>query len=561
VTGDPRAFFALDLGTATTSAALIARLAGRWRLIGHLAFPSGVDRELILGLLVERVRHADPELAESIGAGRPARDPGSGSSGPVDTAVRPEPLGPAAEWPRLVSRSAPARRLVLMVPTERRREITERAMRGTGWAVEARSLEKSDALAMTSLALDPAISVLVVGAGSPGAADERGPLPELVGLVAGVAYRRPELSIVLVGAAATLDRTLQPLRTEVSGAGRVVALPEDLAGVGGEDRLRACLDELRGEVADTRRGIVRSTESLAAVLGRRIETVDVGVTGGLRCSSDPPRAQDSAALTSWAIIASAGLVAADPDDRFVDAVHGWLPASVDRARLRDQLRDLWLAPWSEIQGDGATLRLGAARAALGRLVSATPEISELPAPDLLVAAGGAWAVAPAPAIALALADVVRRHGTSTLAHDHARLLGPLGSIEDESERRDLLASLADDLLSPLGSVIVPQSLRRGRLNGRIRLDDGRSAIERDLVADEVARLDLPPGAMATAELEFRDGAILGGRGRRFAVQVAGGTGGLMVDLRDVPLRLPDRPDARREALAGWQRDAWTALEG
>jgi hypothetical protein len=63
---------------------------------------------------------------------------------------------------------------------------------------------------------------------------------------------------------------------------------------------------------------------------------------------------------------------------------------------------------------------------------------------------------------------------------------------------------------------------------------------------------LPPGASATAEFRFRDSVRLGGRGRHFAVDVSGGLAGLLVDLRDVPLRLPDRADRRRELLDGWQ---------
>ena len=45
---------------------------------------------------------------------------------------------------------------------------------------------------------------------------------------------------------------------------------------------------------------------------------------------------------------------------------------------------------------------------------------------------------------------------------------------------------------------------------------------------------------------------LGGRGRHFAIDVTGGLGGLLVDLRDVPLRLPDRADLRIELLEAWQ---------
>jgi len=80
-------------------------------------------------------------------------------------------------------------------------------------------------------------------------------------------------------------------------------------------------------------------------------------------------------------------------------------------------------------------------------------------PDLVIAGGGAWAVAPGPMITLALADVLRRPGATQYAFDHARLLGPLGSIADHDERRAVMSDLADDLLIPLGSVVTPAGLR------------------------------------------------------------------------------------------------------
>jgi hypothetical protein len=33
-----------------------------------------------------------------------------------------------------------------------------------------------------------------------------------------------------------------------------------------------------------------------------------------------------------------------------------------------------------------------------------------------------------------------------------------------------------------------------------------------------------------------------------------------VDLRDVPLRLPDRADRRRDLLAAWQTSLWAGAE-
>jgi hypothetical protein len=44
------------------------------------------------------------------------------------------------------------------------------------------------------------------------------------------------------------------------------------------------------------------------------------------------------------------------------------------------------------------------------------------------------------------------------------------------------------------------------------------------------------------------------------VPVSGGVAGLAVDLRDVPLRLPDRRDRRRAALAALGELAWPGDE-
>jgi hypothetical protein len=200
--------------------------------------------------------------------------------------------------------------------------------------------------------------------------------------------------------------------------------------------------------------------------------------------------------------------------------------------------------------------MAAARAALGRLADATTEASAAPAPDLIVAAGGVWSIAPAPTVALALADVLRRPGASAYAFDHARLLGPLGSIPDDDERRAVIGDLADDLLAPLGSVVTPAGLRLGRSAGSLVVHGRGGAVRErgpiDLVPGGIEIVDLPPGASATAEFRFRDGVRLGGRGRHFAVDVVGGLAGLVVDLRDVPIRLPDRADSRRELLEAWQ---------
>jgi hypothetical protein len=155
-----------------------------------------------------------------------------------------------------------------------------------------------------------------------------------------------------------------------------------------------------------------------------------------------------------------------------------------------------------------------------------------------------------------VADVLRRPGATALVQDHARLLGTIGVIPDATERRQALSDLVDDLLTPLGSVVFPGGIRSGSSAGRMTVHAGMGSSQTDLVPGGLEVVDLTPGQVATAEFQFRDAVRLGTRGRRFAIDVSGGLGGLLVDLRDVPLRLPERMDRRRELLDAWQESLW-----
>ncbi len=309
---------------------------------------------------------------------------------------------------------------------------------------------------------------------------------------------------------------------------------------------------------DTRRGIANAARELALLLELRIEVVEVGHAAGMRLLAWQAGEGATSTDARVAVLAEGALVPPDPPDELVDAIAAWSPAVLDRVRLRDRLVEAYETPWGDLDGEGATLTVAAARAAVERMVAATPDISALPAADLLVACGGAWADAPAPAVALALVDVARRPGAMQLGFDHARLLGPLGLVADADERRALIAGAIDDIVLPLGTAIVPRGIRASRGTiGHLSLsvDDSISAYI-ELEAGGVHLVDLPPGATGIARLAVRDAVDLGARGREFEIPVAGGLGGLLVDLRDVPMRLPSRPDRRREALAAWQRPLW-----
>ena len=240
----------------------------------------------------------------------------------------------------------------------------------------------------------------------------------------------------------------------------------------------------------------------------------------------------------------------------IDRIDHWFTQGVDRARLRDRLSELAIAPWSDLDGDGALLRAAALRGALERLLSSTDAELGSAGVDLLVGAGGAWSAVPGPAATHIVADVVRRPGTVQVAIDHARLLGPIGTIEDDAERDAVVADLAPDLLLPVGTIVTPRGLRPNRPAGQLFLETAGGRSEIDLVAGGLTLVDLPPGLAARPSWRSAERRSWVPRGRHFRVAVSGGLAGLLLDLRDIPLRLPERPDRRRELLGTWERALW-----
>ena len=52
--------------------------------------------------------------------------------------------------------------------------------------------------------------------------------------------------------------------------------------------------------------------------------------------------------------------------------------------------------------------------------------------------------------------------------------------------------------------------------------------------------------------------LLGVRSHHIALELTGGLGGLLVDTREIPLRLPDRAERRRALIESWERPVWAA---
>ena len=534
MSSEPRAFAAVDRGTATVATALVGRVAGHWRLLGATAGPMSVGPDPLIERLRRRMAEADPELAREL-----ALDVPHGADG----------------LPRVESETTAPPELAVLAATDRHQLPLAAAAVGAGWRVHRVVIDGADIVAVAAALANPRITAVLAGIGDPPAADERPLLSELTTVLAAAAERRPDLAIVLAGGLAT------------PGGRYEVAIPPGRPGAtllgpspkhGGGAALRELLATLRGGGADGRRSLGVGLGTLADVLGRRLELVDIGQSAGVRVQAAP--ATGGGVTVSSATIADAALLPRAFGDAHLDAISAWLTIPLDRLRVRDRLRELAVTPWGDAAGDGALLRLAATRAAVRRLLDATPWMDAAPAPDVAIAAGGAWNVAPGPAIALALADVLRRPGIRALGHDHARLLAPLGTIEDEEERRRVVADLRDELLVPLGTVVMPAGLRSGKSAGRVAVRGSVGETELELVPGGLELVDLPPGERAVVELRFKDPVVLGPKARHFAMEVTGGLGGLLVDLRDVPLRLPERLERRRDLLTAWQSALWAGLD-
>lgn len=544
------AFFAIDHGTASVAASLIAPVAGRFRLLASAVAPRGVEVEALLQDLVLRVEAIDPAL-----------------------------LGTTTgwhRWARLESATRTPRRVLCVATSQRVGDDLARMFAWRGWSIAGHvDASRLDPLTALTLCLAPDVDAIAVAAGGRGD-DEQRLRRRLTPLLGAVLVERPGVPLLVCGPGdwpELAGPTVVPLGAPDTDADQPdAALAAVLASIGRERAAHAGQDADGSdpttpgeEVPDGRLAMAEAVATLATLLDRRVEAVDVGHSAGARMLAGPAGPERRIVTVDAALIPTLADDGPRPPQvawgiaTAVEDITAWCSIRTDPFTLADRLRNLWLAPWRDTAGDGARLRLAALRAALVRLDRAWHARSGAgSAPgDLMVCSGGAFAAVPPAAAALAVVDGMRAPGVRNLFHDHARLLGPIGALPDEGDRRRLLADLLDDALLPVGSTIV---IGEGRVVARgplaVRLTSQLARRDMELAAADVHVLDLPPGVPARVELASRESGLLGLRSRRVAVEVTGGVGGLLVDTRDIPLRLPDRAERRRAQLEAWERSVW-----
>ena len=188
MTSQPRAFFALDFGSATTSVAVLGHVGGRWRLIAHTAAPCYFDVDAMLIGLLTKVGATDPEMLAQLSAEQNLDIP---------TLV--------ATWPRLIARTTPQRRIAVLAGSRRQRRRLETAALRAGWLVVGGSADEDDAVVLSRILLSTETSAVLLGADHVPGGDEKRHLPDLAALVAAATRSRPELTVVLAGGAAAFE--------------------------------------------------------------------------------------------------------------------------------------------------------------------------------------------------------------------------------------------------------------------------------------------------------------------------------------------------------------------
>ncbi len=539
MTQDTAAFFTLDRGTVSTTAALIAPVDGRYRMLAAASAPVALDPESILEDLAWRVARTDASVAGSMEGWR--------------------------EWSRLEVHTGRPPRAVLVAASSETGELLERAFVGGGWLVAARFFESApDLVAFGEACLDPDVDAVIVGGRDGVEEAELEAARQLWPRAGAVARYRDDLAVIACGPFAE--------RPEGIPDGRLFSLPApDPVPLTAESMLRGAAQQMgvhlagRGEPAaiDGRTALRASIASLAGILGDRVDGIEIGIAAGSRTLAGADGESRHAAIAAAGLLPSTLL----EDEEAGDPVLRWCTLPGDPAVRLDGLRELVLHPWTAVDSDGAHLRMAALRAALEQLESiwtsnAVADRSD--AADVLVLSGGSFSALPPAAAALAVVDGIRHAGAVSILHDHAGVLAPLGALPVESDRRRLLADLMGDCLLPLGSALLTGPLGKqskkepalGTMHISSALGEERLRLEPGLLR----LIDLPPGITARLDIDPGDNPVLGVEGRRLSLDVRGGLGGLLIDTRDIPLDLPTGAEQRRAALAAWEAPAWVGSD-
>lgn len=518
----------LDVGSAWTKAAVIGRVRGRWRLVAHVAQPTAWGPiQLRRGLVEQLARIGDARL-----------------TGRLDQLV--------ADAGRIECHTArrPARLAVAAVSRELSGSAARRAAEGAGWHVaEIVTLDDGRTISDRLEALQAAeVDAWLLAGGFDGSRSPRA--LEAASLVA--AARRSGDGPVVWAGSDELAATVGGLFEE--GAVTVVANPRPDPRAEAPGPLREQLASMlrraigaQGETHLASMAFPRAIGALARSSGLRILGVDLGARYATRAL-----AERNGEVTTG-VHADGGLSGAARVPGIAARVARIAPDAGDDAAVADLLQTLRARPASLPH---TTEDLAATQAA-ARIQLAGLSEGEASVPvDLLVAAGRTIACAPHPAQAVRmLLDGVRPVGVTQLAVDAGSVLGPLGTLPDD-EIMEGISLLGDDLLVPLGTAVVCRGGEPGRLAMRVTAHRAGwpSAAPVEVRTGQLQVLPLGAGQQVELTIEPAEGVTLGGprRSPRIQALAVGGSVGIILDARGVPIALPRRGEDRRAVLAEWR---------
>ncbi len=518
----------VDIGSAWVKASVIGRSRGRWRVAAHAAQPTAWGGAELRRTLAAQLEPAvDARLV-----GRIEELLGSANRIECHTARRP------------------ARMALVAVSRELSGGTARRAAEAAGWEVtEMVTLDDGRSLAERLATLQSAeVDAWLLAGGFDDARSQR----SLEAAALAAAARRPGSGpVIWAGSAALTDDIAAMFEADATRTApnpRPDARHEDASGL--RDELRALLRAAHAGDEDASLvsvALPRAAGALAGGSGMRVVAVDIGARASIVAIAEPDGTVSSRVRARGGI---AGVALGQGAAARVARLSG---DAGDEAAVADVLQTVRARPATLAQTpEELAASHGAAVVALGALLE-----DGVPAGlDLLVGCGRTIAAAPRPWQAVRmLLDGVRPLGVTQLALDAANLLGPLGSLPD-GEITEGMALLGDDLVVPLGTAVVPRGVEAGRLAMRVTVHRSGwpSAAPIEVRGGQLQVVPLPRGQEAELHIELGDGVTLGAprRSPRITATASGGSVGLVLDARGVPIALPRRGDDRRALQAAWR---------
>ena len=520
----------VDVGSAWTKAAVVARSRGRWRIVGQVAQPTAWGEDELRAALVARMAGvADQRVAERL----------------ADLLGRAPRI--ACHTPRRAGRLG-----LTAVSAELSGDAARRAAESAGWTVvEAATADDGRSLAARLGALQAAEvdAWLLTGGFDDARADQALEMAGLVAAARGVS-RQP-----VIWAGSALAAPEVALLFE-DGAVATVANPRPGPRAENALPLRHALEELLQRMVEpggvrqlTPVSFRRAISELARSTLRRVLGVDLGARYLSWVIADEDGSAESRVFAGGGLSAPS-LVAPGGPGRLARS----LPLAIDELAVADALQNLHARPATLPQTDDELAIMHAAARYL--LAQAAGDSGAPEGLDLLIGCGRTIAAAPRPAqAAQLLLDGVRPVGITQLAVDGAGAMPPIGALED-GEIGEGMGVLRDDLLVPLGAAVVIRGGRSGQVAMKVAVHrtgwPDQAPVE--VRSGQLQILPLGRGQAAELDIELTPGVTLGGprQGRRVHATVSGGAVGLMLDARDTPLTLPRRSDDRRAVLADWR---------